>query len=214
MCVFATGDAGRRVARPCDRKLDRSRETQPVESASSMLTFQQLILRLNDFWDRQGCVLLQPTTWRSVQERFIRDLPARHRSRAVESRYVQPSRRPKTGATARIQTGCSTITSTSGAEAIPAEIQESTWIHSSTWGSTRNSTTSASSRTTGNRRRSALGPGLGSLARRMEITQFTYFQEAAGSRASPCSAKSPTPGAPGDVLAGKERVFDLVWTPA
>ena len=25
-----------------------------------MLSFQQLILRLNDFWDRQGCVLLQP----------------------------------------------------------------------------------------------------------------------------------------------------------
>ena len=25
-----------------------------------MLTFQQLILQLNAFWDRQGCVLLQP----------------------------------------------------------------------------------------------------------------------------------------------------------
>jgi glycyl-tRNA synthetase alpha chain len=25
-----------------------------------MLTFQQLILKLNEFWDRQGCVLLQP----------------------------------------------------------------------------------------------------------------------------------------------------------
>ena len=25
-----------------------------------MLTFQQLILRLQDYWDCQGCVLLQP----------------------------------------------------------------------------------------------------------------------------------------------------------
>ena len=25
-----------------------------------MLSFQQLILRLNEYWDRQGCVLLQP----------------------------------------------------------------------------------------------------------------------------------------------------------
>ena len=25
-----------------------------------MLTFQQLILRLNDYWDRRGCALLQP----------------------------------------------------------------------------------------------------------------------------------------------------------
>ena len=25
-----------------------------------MLTFQQIILKLNHYWDRQGCVLLQP----------------------------------------------------------------------------------------------------------------------------------------------------------
>ena len=25
-----------------------------------MLTFQQIILRLQDYWDRQGCALLQP----------------------------------------------------------------------------------------------------------------------------------------------------------
>ena len=25
-----------------------------------MLTFQQIILRLQDYWDKQGCALLQP----------------------------------------------------------------------------------------------------------------------------------------------------------
>ena len=25
-----------------------------------MLTFQQIVLALNQYWDRQGCVLLQP----------------------------------------------------------------------------------------------------------------------------------------------------------
>ena len=28
--------------------------------AASMPTFQQIILRLQDYWDRQGCALLQP----------------------------------------------------------------------------------------------------------------------------------------------------------
>lgn len=63
-----------------------------------MLTFQQLILRLNDFWDRQGCVLLQPydmevgagTFHTATFLRAIGPEPWR-------AAYVQPSRRPKDG---------------------------------------------------------------------------------------------------------------------
>src|SRR5690606_38409139 len=31
-----------------------------IGSCAAMLTFQQLILRLQDYWDQQGCALLQP----------------------------------------------------------------------------------------------------------------------------------------------------------
>jgi glycyl-tRNA synthetase alpha chain len=63
-----------------------------------MLTFQQLILRLNQFWDRQGCVLLQPydmemgagTFHTATFLRAIGPEPWR-------AAYVQPSRRPKDG---------------------------------------------------------------------------------------------------------------------
>ena len=63
-----------------------------------MLTFQQLILRLNDFWDRLGCVLLQPYdmemgagTFHTAT--FLRAIGPEPWNAA----YVQPSRRPKDG---------------------------------------------------------------------------------------------------------------------
>ncbi len=63
-----------------------------------MLSFQQLILRLNEFWDRQGCVLLQPYdmemgagTFHTAT--FLRAIGPEPWSAA----YVQPSRRPKDG---------------------------------------------------------------------------------------------------------------------
>ena len=63
-----------------------------------MLTFQQLILRLNEYWDRQGCVLLQPYdmevgagTFHTAT--FLRAIGPEPWSAA----YVQPSRRPRDG---------------------------------------------------------------------------------------------------------------------
>ena len=63
-----------------------------------MLTFQQLILKLNAFWDRQGCVLLQPYdmevgagTFHTAT--FLRAVGPEPWNAA----YVQPSRRPKDG---------------------------------------------------------------------------------------------------------------------
>jgi glycyl-tRNA synthetase alpha chain len=63
-----------------------------------MLTFQQLILRLNDFWDRHGCALLQPYdmevgagTFHTAT--FLRAIGPE----PWKTAYVQPSRRPKDG---------------------------------------------------------------------------------------------------------------------
>ncbi|MGQ0545343.1 MAG: glycine--tRNA ligase subunit alpha [Betaproteobacteria bacterium] len=63
-----------------------------------MLSFQQLILKLNAFWDRRGCVLLQPYdmevgagTFHTAT--FLRAIGPEPWNAA----YVQPSRRPKDG---------------------------------------------------------------------------------------------------------------------
>ena len=63
-----------------------------------MLTFQQLILKLNAFWDRKGCALLQPYdmevgagTFHTAT--FLRAIGPE----PWQAAYVQPSRRPKDG---------------------------------------------------------------------------------------------------------------------
>jgi glycyl-tRNA synthetase alpha chain len=63
-----------------------------------MPTFQQMITGLNDYWDRQGCVLLQPYdmemgagTFHTAT--FLRAIGPEPWNAA----YVQPSRRPKDG---------------------------------------------------------------------------------------------------------------------
>ena len=63
-----------------------------------MLSFQQLVLQLNAFWDRRGCVLLQPYdmevgagTFHTAT--FLRAIGPEPWNAA----YVQPSRRPKDG---------------------------------------------------------------------------------------------------------------------
>lgn len=63
-----------------------------------MITFQQIILALNQYWDRQGCILLQPYdmevgagTFHTAT--FLRAIGPEPWNAA----YVQPSRRPKDG---------------------------------------------------------------------------------------------------------------------
>jgi glycyl-tRNA synthetase alpha chain len=63
-----------------------------------MLTFQQIILRLQDYWDRQGCALLQPYDMEvgagtSHTATFLRSIGPE----PWRAAYVQPSRRPKDG---------------------------------------------------------------------------------------------------------------------
>ncbi len=69
-----------------------------VGSRRVMLTFQQLILRLQDYWDRQHCALLQPYDMEvgagtSHTATFLRALGPE----PWRAAYVQPSRRPKDG---------------------------------------------------------------------------------------------------------------------
>ena len=63
-----------------------------------MLTFQQIILTLQDYWDQQGCALLQPIDLEvgagtSHTATFLRAIGPE----PWKAAYVQPSRRPKDG---------------------------------------------------------------------------------------------------------------------
>src|SRR5213593_2355551 len=63
-----------------------------------MLSFQQLILKLQNYWDAQGCTLLQPYDMEvgagtSHTATFLRALGPE----PWKAAYVQPSRRPKDG---------------------------------------------------------------------------------------------------------------------
>jgi glycyl-tRNA synthetase alpha chain len=63
-----------------------------------MLTFQQLVLKLQDYWDQKGCAILQPYDMEvgagtSHTATFLRALGPE----PWRAAYVQPSRRPKDG---------------------------------------------------------------------------------------------------------------------
>src|SRR5205814_10515076 len=67
-------------------------------AAASMLTFQQVILKLQDYWGARGCALLQPYDMEvgagtSHTATFLRALGPE----PWRAAYVQPSRRPKDG---------------------------------------------------------------------------------------------------------------------
>src|SRR5690606_5155159 len=65
---------------------------------SLMLTFQQIILTLQQYWDKQGCALLQPYDMEvgagtSHTATFLRSIGPE----PWRAAYVQPSRRPNDG---------------------------------------------------------------------------------------------------------------------
>jgi glycyl-tRNA synthetase alpha chain len=182
-----------------------------------MLTFQQLILRLNDFWDRQGCVLLQPYdmevgagTFHTAT--FLRAIGPEPWNAA----YVQPSRRPKDGrygenpnrlqhyyqyqvvmkpSPADIQDRYLASLAALGIDAREHDIRfvEDDW-ESPTLG--------------------AWGLGWEVWLDGMEVTQFTYFQEVGSLACRPVLGEI-TYGLErlAMYLQGKESIYDLVWTP-
>jgi glycyl-tRNA synthetase alpha chain len=181
-----------------------------------MLTFQQLILRLNEFWDRQGCVLLQPYdmevgagTFHTAT--FLRAIGPEPWNAA----YVQPSRRPKDGrygenpnrlqhyyqyqvvlkpSPADIQERYLASLAALGIDAMEHDIRfvEDDW-ESPTLG--------------------AWGLGWEVWLDGMEVTQFTYFQEVGSLACKPVLGEI-TYGLErlAMTLQGKENVYDLVWT--
>jgi len=180
-----------------------------------MLSFQQLILRLNDFWDRQGCVLLQPYDMEMGAGTF-------HTAtflRAVgpepwNAAYVQPSRRPKDG---RYGDNPNRLQHYYQYQVVlkpsPADIQERYLQSLVALGvnpkehDIRFVEDNWESPTLG-----AWGLGWEVWLDGMEITQFTYFQEVGSLPCKPVLGEI-TYGLErlAMYLQGKESVYDLVW---
>ncbi|MDA1117982.1 MAG: glycine--tRNA ligase subunit alpha [Proteobacteria bacterium] len=182
-----------------------------------MLTFQQLIQRLNEFWDRQGCALLQPYdlevgagTFHTAT--FLRAIGPEPWNAA----YVQPSRRPKDGrygenpnrlqhyyqyqvvmkpSPADIQARYLDSLAALGIDGREHDIRfvEDDW-ESPTLG--------------------AWGLGWEVWLDGMEVTQFTYFQEVGSLACKPVLGEI-TYGLErlALTLQGRASVYDLVWTP-
>jgi glycyl-tRNA synthetase alpha chain len=180
-----------------------------------MLTFQQLILRLNQFWDRQGCVLLQPYdmemgagTFHTAT--FLRAIGPEPWNAA----YVQPSRRPKDG---RYGDNPNRLQHYYQYQVVlkpsPDDIQERYLESLVALGvdpgehDIRFVEDDWESPTLG-----AWGLGWEVWLDGMEITQFTYFQEVGSLACRPVLGEI-TYGLErlAMYLQGKESVYDLVW---
>jgi glycyl-tRNA synthetase alpha chain len=182
-----------------------------------MHTFQQLILRLNQFWDLQGCALLQPYdmevgagTFHTAT--FLRAIGPEPWNAA----YVQPSRRPKDGRYGENPNRLQHYYQYQVAlKPSPANIQELYLESLAALGvdpkvhDIRFVEDDWESPTLG-----AWGLGWEVWLDGMEVTQFTYFQEVGSLPCKPVLGEI-TYGLErlALYLQGKESVFDLVWTP-
>ena len=181
-----------------------------------MQTFQHLILQLQQYWDRQGCALLQPYDMEvgagtSHTATFLRALGPE----PWRAAYVQPSRRPKDGRYGEnpnrtqhyyqyqvvLKPSPADILDLylASLEALGVNLQvndvrfvEDDW-ENPTLG--------------------AWGLGWEVWLNGMEITQFTYFQQVGGLDCNPITGEI-TYGLErlAMYLQGKDDMFDLVWT--
>jgi glycyl-tRNA synthetase alpha chain len=181
-----------------------------------MLTFQQLILKLQDYWSQQGCALLQPydmevgagTFHTATFLRAIGPEPWR-------AAYVQPSRRPKDGRYGEnpnrlqhyyqyqvvLKPAPENILELylGSLEALGLNLQENdVRFVEDDW----------ESPTLG-----AWGLGWEVWLNGMEVTQFTYFQQVGGLDCKPVLGEI-TYGLErlAMYLQGVENIYDLVWT--
>jgi glycyl-tRNA synthetase alpha chain len=181
-----------------------------------MLTFQQIILALERYWDRQGCALLQPYdmevgagTFHTAT--FLRAIGPE----PWNAGYVQPSRRPKDG---RYGDNPNRLQHYYQYQVImkpsPAAFQdlylgslEALGIDLTT-NDIRFVEDDWESPTLG-----AWGLGWEVWLNGMEVTQFTYFQEVGGIACRPVAGEI-TYGLErlAMYLQGKDNIFDLVWT--
>jgi glycyl-tRNA synthetase alpha chain len=183
-----------------------------------MLTFQQLLLRLQTYWDRQGCALLQPYDMEvgagtSHTATFLRALGPE----PWKAAYVQPSRRPKDG---RYGDNPNRLQHYYQYQVVlkpaPANILELYLGSLETLGfdlkanDVRFVEDDWENPTLG-----AWGLGWEVWLNGMEVTQFTYFQQVGGIDCKPITGEI-TYGLErlAMYLQGVENVFDLVWTEA
>jgi glycyl-tRNA synthetase alpha chain len=181
-----------------------------------MLTFQEIILTLQQYWAKQGCVLLQPYdmemgagTFHTAT--FLRALGPE----PWQAAFVQPSRRPKDG---RYGENPNRLQHYYQFQVVlkpsPSNIQElyldslralgvDTNVHDIRFGED-----DWESPTLG-----AWGLGWEVWLNGMEVTQFTYFQEVGGLKCKPVLGEI-TYGLErlAMYLQGVENVYDLVWT--
>jgi glycyl-tRNA synthetase alpha chain len=188
-----------------------------MSDRSDTPSFQQIILSLQQYWDAQGCALLQPYdmevgagTFHTAT--FLRSIGPEPWNAA----YVQPSRRPKDGrygdnpnrlqhyyqyqvimkpSQAAFQDIYLGSLAALGVDLGRNDVRfvEDDW-ESPTLG--------------------AWGLGWEVWLNGMEVTQFTYFQEVGGLACRPVSGEI-TYGLErlAMYLQGKDSVYDLVWTP-
>jgi len=193
-----------------------SQATPPPGDPVDVSTFQGLILALQNYWARQGCVLLQPYdlevgagTFHTAT--FLRAIGPEPWSAA----YVQPSRRPTDG---RYGENPNRLQHYYQFQVVikpsPLDIQElylgslrmlgiDTLVHD-----VRFVEDNWESPTLG-----AWGLGWEVWLNGMEVTQFTYFQQVGGLDCAPVTGEI-TYGLEriAMYLQGVESVFDLVWT--
>ena len=186
-----------------------------VDNQDKLLTFQELILRLQQFWADRGCVVLQPLDMEVGAGTFH---PATFlRAIGPESwnaAYVQPSRRPTDG---RYGENPNRLQHYYQFQVVmkpsPAEFQElylqslqslgvDTNVHD-----VRFVEDNWESPTLG-----AWGLGWEVWLNGMEVTQFTYFQQAGGLECYPVTGEI-TYGIEriAMYLQGVDSIYDLVW---
>ena len=182
-----------------------------------MLTFQQIILRLQAHWDAQGCALLQPYDMEvgagtSHTATFLRALGPE----PWKAAYVQPSRRPKDGRYGHnpnrlqhyyqyqvvLKPAPANILDLylESLEALGFDLKvDDVRFVEDDW---ENPTLGA------------WGLGWEVWLNGMEVTQFTYFQQVGGIDCKPITGEI-TYGLErlAMYIQGKESIFDLEWAP-
>jgi glycyl-tRNA synthetase alpha chain len=181
-----------------------------------MLTFQQIILRLQEYWDKNGCALLQPYdmevgagTFHTAT--FLRALGPE----PWRAAYVQPSRRPKDGRYGENPNRLQHYYQYQVAlKPSPDAIQDLYLKSLETLGidlranDIRFVEDDWESPTLG-----AWGLGWEVWLNGMEVTQFTYFQQVGGIDCKPVLGEL-TYGLErlALYLQSRESIYDLVWT--
>jgi len=181
-----------------------------------MLTFQQIILELQSYWDAQGCALLQPLDMEvgagtSHTATFLRALGPE----PWKAAYVQPSRRPKDG---RYGDNPNRLQHYYQYQVVlkpaPADILDLYLGSLQALGfDLRANDVRFVEDDWENPTLGAWGLGWEVWLNGMEVTQFTYFQQVGGIDCKPITGEI-TYGLErlAMYLQGVDNVFDLVWT--